>query len=331
MTCRELIAQVQVLLGDPHGDYHTQAGLLIQVNQALRDISSRSRSIREKQFHAVKSGQYEYGLPSGFLEMHIVGFYHVDWYQLSPTTIASVESISSWVSSNIPWNYDVWGNVGVDKVMEDEVATSSETENEITIDTAHSNVLAGDRIINLSDGESEGVVQMISIDGTETTIEYSDLLGGSRTAFAADDKVRIVSPEKAHKMLVVAPPPDFNDAAGEESLWIYVSRLHREFKQIDLDRCNDCLELDIELENALLHRTLYYARGGELGFKDQETQSHAVMYESSYHTAMPHVRRRLREVMSTWKRGLSRSGRGDTVNEYGTAPAAGHPFNRGRY
>ena len=45
MTCRELIAQLQTQLGDPHGDYHTQAGLLIQVNQALRDISSRSRSV----------------------------------------------------------------------------------------------------------------------------------------------------------------------------------------------------------------------------------------------------------------------------------------------
>ena len=332
MTCRELIEQVQVLLGDPHGDYHTQAGLLIQVNQALRDISSRSRSIRVKEFQAAVSGQYEYGLPYGFLEMHIAAFYHVDWYQMAPTTIASIESISSWVSSNIPWNYDVWGNAAVEKVT-DTVDTVSESENEFTFDTGYMLVRAGDRIINLSDGQGEGTVETVTLDEdkTMTTLTYSDLMGGTRTTFEVDDEVRIVSPEKAQKTLVIAPPPDFTDAAGEESIWVYISRLHREFKQIDLDRCNDCLELDIELENALLHRTLFYGRGGELGFKDPETQTQAILYESAYQTAMPHVRRRLKETMSMWRKGLSRSGRGDTVNEYGTASAAGHPFNRGRY
>lgn len=48
MNCRELIDTLQVQLGDPHGDYHSAAHLLRQVNQALRDISSRSRSITSK-------------------------------------------------------------------------------------------------------------------------------------------------------------------------------------------------------------------------------------------------------------------------------------------
>ena len=272
MTCRELIAQVQVLLGDPHGDYHTQAGLLIQINQALRDISSRSRSIREKQFRSAIAGQYEYGLPEGFFEMHIAAFYHVDWYQMTPTTIANIESISSWVSSNIPWNYDVWGNASVEKVT-DVVATVHATENEITIDVAYPSVLAGDRIFNLTDKLSEGTVESVAVVGDITTITYSDLLGGTRTIFEADESVRITSPEKSQKTLVIAPPPDFTDAAGEESIWIYLSRMHRQFKQIDLDRGNDQLELDIELEKALLHHTLFYARGGELGFKDAETHA----------------------------------------------------------
>ena len=80
--------------------------------------------------------------------MHIAAFYHVDWYQLTPATIASIESISSWVSSNIPWNYDVWGNAAREKVVDN---VASNTENELTIDTAYPSVLAGDRIINLSD------------------------------------------------------------------------------------------------------------------------------------------------------------------------------------
>ena len=110
-----------------------------------------------------------------------------------------------------------------------------------------------------------------------------------------------------------------------------LSRMHRQFKQIDLDRGNDQLELDIELEKALLHHSLFYARGGELGFKDAETQAQAILYETSYQTSIPSVRRRLKETMSMWRHGLSRSGRGDTVNEYGSGGVAGHPFNRGRY
>ena len=173
MTCREIIEQVQVLLGDPHGDYHTQAGLLIQINQALRDISSRSRSVRVKQFQRAISGQYEYGIPFGFLEMHIAAFYHVDWYQLTPTTIASIESISSWVSSNIPWNYDVWGNAAREKVVDNVASIVTETsDNRITIDTAYPSVLVGDRIINLSDLQSKGIVQSVaySTEDSETTI-----------------------------------------------------------------------------------------------------------------------------------------------------------------
>ena len=204
MTCRELIAQVQVLLGDPHGDYHTQAGLLIQVNQALRDISSRSRSVQVKQFHRAIAGQYEYGLPSGFLEMHIAAFYHVDWYQLTPATIASIESISSWVSSNIPWNYDVWGNAAREKVVAN---VASNTDNELTIDAAHPSVLAGDRIINLSDAQSEGIVQSVSYsteDG-ETTITYSSLRGGTRTTFEALMMMCVYFRLKMHRKRLSSP------------------------------------------------------------------------------------------------------------------------------
>ena len=95
-----------------------------------------------------------------------------------------------------------------------------------------------------------------STEDGETTITYSSLRGGTRTTFETDDDVRILSPEDAQKTLVIAPPPDFTDAAGAESIWIYLSRMHRQFKQIDLDRGNDQLELDIELERALLHHTL---------------------------------------------------------------------------
>ena len=156
-------------------------------------------------------------------------------------------------------------------------------------------------------------------------------MGGTRTIFEADESVRITSPEKSQKTLVIAPPPDFTDAAGEESIWIYLSRMHRQFKQIDLDRGNDQLELDIELEKALLHHSCFMHVVVSLAFKDAETQAQAILYETSYQTSITSVRRRLKETMSMWRKGLSRSGRGDTVNEYGSGGAAGHPFNRGRY
>jgi hypothetical protein len=51
-----------------------------------------------------------------------------------------------------------------------------------------------------------------------------------------------------------------------------------------------------------------------------------------FHFVLPDLRNmKLKEVMSTWRNGLSRTGRGDNVNEYGTAAAAKHPFNSGKY
>ena len=90
MNCRELIAQLQVLLGNPHKDYHTASGLLIPVNQALRDISSRSRSIDIKGFLVAVDGQYQYGLPNNFLTMHRVAFNNGDWYPLIPATLSDL-------------------------------------------------------------------------------------------------------------------------------------------------------------------------------------------------------------------------------------------------
>ena len=87
MNCRELIDTLQVQLGDPHGDYHSAAHLLRQVNQALRDISSRSRSIDIKDFLVAIKGQYQYGLPNDFLTMHRVAFNDGDWYPLIPATL----------------------------------------------------------------------------------------------------------------------------------------------------------------------------------------------------------------------------------------------------
>lgn len=90
MNCRELIDTLQVQLGDPHGDLHSSPRLLRQINQALRDISSRSRSIDIKGFLIAVDSQYQYGLPNNFLTMHRVAFNDGDWYPLIPATLSDL-------------------------------------------------------------------------------------------------------------------------------------------------------------------------------------------------------------------------------------------------
>lgn len=328
MNCRELIAQLQTQLGDPHGDFHTQSGLLIHVNQALREISSRSRSVDIKAFLLAAENQHEYGLPSGFLTMHWVAFDNgYDWDPLKPATLPALETLASWMSSNTPWNYDIWGNSAVEKAVDTVVSNAN---NELRVDTAYPTVKAGDRIINLSDAQSEGIINNVVRNTEEGWLElgYDDLIGGTRLQFQADDVFRILSPESAQKTLMIAPAPSRTDELGEESLWIYYSRLHRQFKQVDLDRENDELELDTELETCLIHRCLYWARGSELGFSDPETQVQERDYESRYQTAIPHVRRRIKQNISTWRQNV-RVRRGGFVDiEEVPAP---HVFARGNY
>ena len=324
MTCRELIAQLQTQLGDPHGDYHSQTGLLTQVNQALRDISSRSRSVDIKDFLYAVEGDNQYPLPAGFLTMHRVAFNSPNWYPLHPTNLPTIESIASWISTNTPWYYDIWGNAAIEKAV-DTVATNS--SNELRVATAYPAIKAGDRIINLTDELSESIINGVLVDRGEnwTEISYNDLIGGTRAQFETDDAFRILSPESAQKTLMIAPAPSKTDEAGNESLWIYYSRLHRQFEQLDLDRENDELELDLELETALIHRCLHWARGGELGFSDNETQAQTVLYETAYHTAIPHVRRRIKQNIEMWQQSIRvpRSGSVDIAPE-----PIGHVFNR---
>ncbi len=327
MNCRELIAQLQVKLGDPHGDYHTQANLLIQVNEALREISSRSRSVDIKDFLVAVEGQYQYGLPKSFVTMHAVAFNDVKWYPLHPATLPGIETLASWVSSNSPWNFDIWGNSAIEKAVDTVVSNSS---NECRVDTAYATVKAGDRILNLSDEQSQTTINNVTRNAEEGWLEigYGELIGGTRTQFKEGDVIRILSPESAAKTLMLAPAPNRTDAPGIESIWIYYSRLHRQFQQLDLDRENDELELDVELETCLMHRCLYWARGSELGFSDRETEVQNRDYESTYRTAIPHVRRRIKQNISAWQQHVQvrRGGSVDVAPE-----STQHVFSRGTY
>ena len=330
MNCRDLITQLQIQLGDSHGDYHSTANLLAQVNQALRDISGRARCVDVKGFLPAIADQYQYGLPLGFLTMHRVAYAENDgdWYPLIPSTIPDIESIVGWLSSNVPWNYDIWGAAAIEKAVN--TVASTAVENQFRVAQAYGGIKAGDKLINLSDAQSDSTITEVTVNIEEdwTDITYTDLRGGTRTEFEVDDAFRILSPEVSQKTLMIAPPPAQTDEAGQESIWIYYSRLHREFTQLDMDRENDELELDLELQTALMHRCLYWARGGELGFADNETQAQAVLYESNYHIALPHVRRRIKQNIAAWRQNARIRSRGvvDIVET-----TSSHVFSRGIY
>ena len=86
---------------------------------------------------------------------------------------------------------------------------------------------------------------------------------------------------------------------------MYASRLPRQIGSYDLDVKNAEVEVDIELEEALLHRTLYWARAAEQGEVSAEAQVQLGLYKTAYFENIAGVRRRVRQAMNTWWQGLA--------------------------
>ena len=63
----DIIAEVQYELSDPDGDEFSTDTLLLPLNNALRYISSMSRSIVHEISTAVQQGVYQYVLPDRYL------------------------------------------------------------------------------------------------------------------------------------------------------------------------------------------------------------------------------------------------------------------------
>lgn len=301
MRASDVIEQIQRLCEDPHGDVHDTDSVLKSLNRALSDISVRSRSIADISYERIYSDQFRYGLSDGFLEIHLAGYIYGNnpdnWYPLTRTTLAATEFLSnSAISFQRPYSYDIWGRASLE-TMNSTVEESLPNNEFRPAGNISENVRTGQRIINVTD-RSEGFID--ALPGTNI-IRYRDLRGGADNEMQVNDVFQTLTAHAPLHTIVLSPKPRIADTQGQESLWIYQSRKHRTITTEHIAHENDYLELDAELESALLHLSCYWQRIPELGINDSVIATHKSEYETEYRKYAPFFRDRVRENMNAWK------------------------------
>ena len=185
------------------------------------------------------------------------------------------------------------------------------------------NPVIDDRVINVTD-DSEGIITSIAAT-TITMAGTSQLDGGADDTFAASDAYRIESSESPRHQLRVHPAPSATDTTGTESIRVYHAREHRAITQAQMDAGRDGLEIDVELEDALVRKIAQLAQEREFGVDSSEAIAQATHFNNEYFRAIPQIRRRIRQFKSTWIQILNRRNiRGQSDN---TLRSSGNPFN----
>ena len=329
-----------MLVGDSHGDVHTDDKMLLHLNRVCRDISMRSRSIVEGLYLPANVGQARYGLPEGFLRLDIAAWQQEsgNYQPLSPITM----DIASWAVHNEvkgkPRYFDIFGRAAVERASAEstEVFTVSQIgllpldgDEEDTVQFTERPPLLkrGDRLLNMTDG-SEGRI-IFTQDGLDPQtnlvtmiVAYSQLQGGTRGFLQEGDAVRFLSPGAPLQSLIVTPVPSEDQHVGQESLFLFVARVHREISSFDIHEENDDVELDPEFESALLEYVIYYMRRDELGANDTETQAQFLLANKAYQDALPDVRDRIRAWIIRWHR---RQGLRYRQRDFSRTPVAQFP------
>ena len=335
MRAGDLVEYGQTLLGDEHGEYHTDTKMLLHLNQALRDISRRSRSLRKGVFYGVIADQASYGLPMDFLMAEPVGFlWSGEWIDLKPARFQSqVRRIHGTRGnySNVPLYYSIFQRSAEERVVGDSntssVGTVTGLQGDGTFSTAHdvTAVRTGDKLINITDGSEGLVTDILFHSEQDSDISFDFLRNGEDNEFEVDDEFRIVSQSYASQTIDITPVPTESDDIGEESLYLYYAFEHRRILRADIINKTDDLEIDLEFETPTRHLMMALAKEDELGSAHQETQTKKLDYESEYYKSNPKVQRRIREFISTWK--TRATARYDPVYITPTT-ADGHPYNR---
>lgn len=314
MRVADAIEYCRIMVGDEHGDVHTDSKMQLHVNRVLRDISMRSRTITEGLFMPAAIGQARYGLPEGFLQLEIAGWRTQAgrYVPLDPVTMR----VASWGVFNgvtgRPRLYDVFGRAAVEKAVEivERVGVLPIEEGEadsITLvgEPIIQNLKRGDEVINVTDGSSVGKVEytrntLKPDNSILQVIAYTELQGGTRPKLQVGDEVRIVSPGTPLQSLIVSPVPTAVGDIGDEALFLFIARAHRHISAQNIEDENDDIELDPEFEETFIEYLTYRMRRDELGLKDPETQAQLVLANGLYQENLPKVKDRIRQWITLW-------------------------------
>jgi hypothetical protein len=319
MRAFDLIQEVVDDFGYDSSDSGVQETFRKYLNRSLKDIVSRSRSIQRELFISATKDEYRYALPDDFAAVQVCR-----WQDDPPLRKTNLRDVFnrrySQKTGSDPTRYDVWGNSHIDRISGTATGGNSTELDDTTVDfTALPNPQAQPRIrdfiFNLTDG-SESEISIVA--ATKLTL-LNPLLGGVDNTFAVGDSYKVTSRSGPLKTLYLWPAPDADDAVGDQSIGVLYQAQHRILTQADLTNGNDELELDIELQSALILRMEYWAHGPGT----PERRQALIDYNTEYTMNIPNVRRRVEDTISMWSTS-------DTIRQNlvtGTASPAGHPYN----
>lgn len=182
------------MIGDPHYDYTTAAEALDDLNEALRELSTRSESIVFGQYHAAQKDQGEYPLGTDFLQVKFVGFKAKDgkFYDLTRGsvkggTIVNENRQRGYSPYYEPATYDIGGRASTEKVISQVAIVHSQTY--FTIANPPSTLKVGDRVINATNSNAQGTITVINSTG----IEVDEWKGQTQPSIEVGDTLRILS------------------------------------------------------------------------------------------------------------------------------------------
>ena len=309
MRAATFIDHVQRLFGDPEGQFHKTEKVLFNLNTAIEDICTLSKTICTWIYIPAIKGQGLYGLPESYLETKYA-FYYCEG-QLLELTRATTKDTAPQIFSDsqyyntTPLTYSDGGNAFIEKVVstvDDEIAYQKVFPGvgvgEFRANAEIPTIRIGDRLINITDN-SEG--EITDFDAPNGTIEYRNLRNGETNRMNPDDEFRILSRTEHRHSIVIAPPPQKTDKKGAESIYVYYARTHIPITMDNIENQNDELEISTVWHAALRNRTLYYMAVEEKGIDSPTTLSFDVQYNTEYRKALPSARKRIRESISHWK------------------------------
>ena len=301
----DILAEVRYELADPEADEFTDETLLTPLNNALRYISSMSRSIVHEISTSVQQGVYQYVLPDRYLGVRAgkirsprIG------NRFLPLTQAALGGNDVLASNyqNIPLYYADGGRGQIFRTLSTPVSSVESGGNVILIEsTGIQGLQNGDQILNLSDKLSRSRVLLIlpHDDPRFNRLAHMGFVGGERNTVEVGDALRILAPHLAQHTILISPAPSWSDDAGEESLRLMAALRHYEVTAAHIKDERDILEIDDELLESLKYRVCAYASNSESGLAGG--RDYMLLSKTEYYENIDLVRRRVETAISLWE------------------------------
>ena len=305
MNASDIIAEVQYEIADPDGDEFNAETLLLPLNNALRYISSMSRSIVHEISTSVQQGVYQYVLPDRYLGIRAAKIRSPRiGNRYLPLTQAALGENDVLASNyqDIPLYYSDGGRGQIYRTLSTTVSVVESVGNVFVMERGDIRGLeVGDQILNLTDDLSQSNILTIEpYDDPEFyRVSHTAFVGGEDNTVEVGDELRILAPDLAHHTILISPAPSWSDDVGEEALRLMAALRHYDVTAEHIEDGRDILEIDDELLESLKYRICAYASNSESGLAGG--RDFMILSKTEYYENIDLVRRRVETSLSLWE------------------------------